>query len=102
MSPKSRFGRGLHRVRKAAGLTQEAFGGTSSRTYVSALERELKSPTLEKIEELAETIGCHPLTLLVFAYVEPQAAPAEIAKLLEFVSIEIARFAKGTSTESLN
>lgn len=34
----------LKTVRKARGLCQEAFSDVSSRTYMSALERDLKSP----------------------------------------------------------
>lgn len=40
----------------------------SSRTYLSTLERGLKSPTLEKIEQLAGAMDLHPLTLLVATY----------------------------------
>lgn len=41
---------------KARGLSQEAFSDVSSRTYLSSLERGLKSPTLNKIEELCEVM----------------------------------------------
>lgn len=62
------FGLALRQVRKARGLTQEDFSDTSSRTYVSSLERGMKSPTLDKVERLAETLKVHPLTLLSSAY----------------------------------
>lgn len=62
------FGRALQTARKARQLTQEDFGDVSSRTYVSSLERGLKSPTLEKIHVLADRIEVHPLTLLAIAY----------------------------------
>ena len=55
-------------VRKARGLSQEAFSDVSSRTYLSSLERDLKSPTLNKLAELCEVMEVHPLTLLVLAY----------------------------------
>ena len=42
----------LRRIRKARGLSQEAFSDVSSRTYLSSLERDLKSPTLNKLAEL--------------------------------------------------
>jgi len=58
------FGQALRRQRRAKGLLQESFTTVSSRTYLSQLERGLKNPTLEKIEELARTMGVHPLTLL--------------------------------------
>lgn len=59
-------------VRKAKGLTQEDFGLVSSRTYVSTVERGLKGPTLDKIDELAKVLGVHPMTLLSLAYVQDQ------------------------------
>lgn len=55
-------------VRKARGLSQEAFSDVSSRTYLSSLERGLKSPTLNKLAELCEVMEIHPLTLLTLAY----------------------------------
>ena len=55
-------------VRKARGLSQEAFSDVSSRTYMSSLERDLKSPTINKLTELCEVMGVHPLTLLTLAY----------------------------------
>ena len=57
-------------IRKAKGVTQEDFGAVSSRTYVSSVERGLKNPTLAKIDELAEVLGVHPVTLLTLAYVD--------------------------------
>lgn len=58
----------LKTVRKARGLSQEAFSDVSSRTYMSTLERDLKSPTLSKLAELCEVMDVHPLTLLALAY----------------------------------
>ena len=58
----------LRRIRKARGLSQEAFSDVSSRTYISSLERGLKSPTLNKLTELCEVMEVHPLTLLTLAY----------------------------------
>ena len=68
MSPKNTFPAALKIVRKARGLSQEAFSDVSSRTYMSSLERGLKSPTLSKVAELCEVMGVHPLTLLTLAY----------------------------------
>jgi transcriptional regulator with XRE-family HTH domain len=50
----------LKTVRKARGLSQEAFSDVSSRTYMSSLERDLKSPTLNKLAELCEVMEVHP------------------------------------------
>src|SRR5690606_38872417 len=58
----------IRTVRKARGLSQEAFSDVSSRTYMSSLERDLKSPTRHKLTELCEVMDVHPLTLLTLAY----------------------------------
>lgn len=58
------FAKSLRRHRRDKGLSQEAFSKVSSRTYISQLERGLKNPTLDKIEELSSIMGIHPLTLL--------------------------------------
>lgn len=68
MSLLGRFGAGLQLARKSRGLTQEDFSIVSSRTYLSSLERGMKSPTISKLEELASVIGIHPLSLLAIAY----------------------------------
>jgi len=49
-------------------LSQEAFSEVSICTYMSTLERDLKSPTLSKLAELCEVMEVHPLTLLTLAY----------------------------------
>ncbi|EKL0658100.1 helix-turn-helix domain-containing protein [Pseudomonas aeruginosa] len=58
----------IRTVRKARGLSQEAFSDVSSRTYMSSLERDLKSPTINKLAELCEVMEIHPMTLLALAY----------------------------------
>ncbi len=68
MDIKRSFGDALRQVRKARNMSQEDFSIISSRTYISSLERGLKSPTLEKVDIIAEEIGVHPLTLLTLAY----------------------------------
>ncbi|AMU13519.1 XRE family transcriptional regulator [Burkholderia cenocepacia] len=49
-------------------MSQEAFSDVSSRTYMSTLERDMKSPTLNKLAELCDVMEVHPLTLLTLAY----------------------------------
>lgn len=77
MTAKYSFATALKTVRKARGLSQEAFSDVSSRTYMSTLERDLKSPTLKKLEELCEVLEVHPLTLLTLAYAEGSAQQAD-------------------------
>jgi transcriptional regulator with XRE-family HTH domain len=77
----------LRRIRKARGLSQEAFSDVSSRTYLSSLERDLKSPTLNKLAELCEVMEVHPLTLLTLAYAGD--SERKINQLLEQVRQEL-------------
>jgi transcriptional regulator with XRE-family HTH domain len=51
-------------VRKVRGLSQEAFSNVSCRTYMSTLERDVKSPIIHKLTELCEVMEVHPLTML--------------------------------------
>lgn len=64
-------------VRKSRNLTQEDFGIVSSRTYLSALERGLKSPTLDKVQEIAEVMSIHPASLILLAYALTQKDNAQ-------------------------
>src|SRR2546427_11635023 len=68
LAAKHTLSEALKTIRKARGLSQEAFSDVSSRTYMSTLERDLKSPTLNKLAELCEVMEVHPLTLLTLAY----------------------------------
>ncbi|AMN47091.1 XRE family transcriptional regulator [Steroidobacter denitrificans] len=68
MAAKPSLAAAIRTVRKARGLSQEAFSDVSSRTYMSSLERDLKSPTMHKLTELCEVMEVHPLTLLTLAY----------------------------------
>ena len=81
--------RALKTVRHAKHLPQEAFALVSSRTYVSALERGLKQPTLSKIADLAEVCEVHPLTLVALSFCRT-GKPGELERLLATVSREVA------------
>ena len=87
MAHQDHFGMALRLARKARSKTQEDFSITSSRTYVSMLERGERSPTLAKINELSETLEIHPLTLLALAYAGP-VAPAELRKFIAEIERE--------------
>ena len=81
----------LKTARKARGLSQEAFSDVSSRTYLSTLERGLKSPTLSKLSALCEVMEIHPLTLLTLAYAGKESS---ITRLQAQVQSEIALLLK--------
>ena len=88
MAAKHSLAVAIRTVRKARGLSQEAFSDVSSRTYMSTLERDLKSPTLNKLAELCEVMEIHPLTLLTLAYAGDSTRKAD--QLLEQVRQELA------------
>lgn len=67
----------LKMARKARGLSQEAFAEVSSRTYMSTLERGMKSPTLNKLTAISEVLAIHPLTLLMLSYTGGNTAETE-------------------------
>lgn len=60
--PEKAFGQALREVRKDKGLSQErlALECGFDRTYVSLIERGLKSPTIRAVVRLAETLGVKP------------------------------------------
>ncbi|HDR9224233.1 TPA: helix-turn-helix transcriptional regulator [Burkholderia vietnamiensis] len=77
MAAKHSLATAIRTVRKARGLSQEAFSDVSSRTYMSSLERDKKNPTLHKLTELCEVMEVHPLTLLTLAYAGDSSRKAE-------------------------
>ncbi|ABK47493.1 helix-turn-helix domain-containing protein [Enterobacter hormaechei] len=93
MAAEYSLARALKAVRKARGLSQEAFSDVSSRTYMSTLERDLKSPTLSKLAELCEVMEVHPLTLLTLAYTENDQH--KTSQLLDQVQRELDAIVEG-------
>lgn len=87
MDIRKAFGNSLKVARKAKGLSQEDFSIASSRTYLSSLERGLKSPTLDKIDALAERMAIHPLTLVTLSYLCLQNA-TDPSDLLDHIKSE--------------
>jgi transcriptional regulator with XRE-family HTH domain len=96
MKQQNQFGAAFRTVRLARDLTQEDFAQQSGRTYISELERGVKQPTLQKIDELAEPLEVHPLTLLVLAYLAKLDA-LSCGKLLEEVTAELHEIIKSAS-----
>ncbi|UXI66121.1 helix-turn-helix domain-containing protein [Tahibacter amnicola] len=80
----------LKLARKARGLSQEAFADVSSRTYMSTLERGMKSPTLSKLTAISQVLSIHPMTLLALSYAGESASELDnlLAKIRrEFTAI---------------
>jgi transcriptional regulator with XRE-family HTH domain len=72
MNLKAAFAEALRAQRVSHGLSQEDFAAVSCRTYLSALERGLKCPTLEKVEALASVLEMHPLSLIADCYMRKE------------------------------
>ena len=60
------FGKALTSLRQGTGLSQEKFAATVGlhRTYISQLERGLKSPTLDTIGAIAAALKTRPHQLV--------------------------------------
>ena len=60
------FARNLRAVRGARGMSQEALADAAKldRTYISALERELYSASIDTVERLAQALSVPPDDLL--------------------------------------
>jgi transcriptional regulator with XRE-family HTH domain len=82
---KIHFGQALRDFRHARGLSQEDFTDVSGRTYLSALERGLKSPTIDKVGALARTLGIHPISLLAHCYLmsDPDISQDQLIEQLQ-------------------
>jgi len=60
--PESAFGRALREIREEKGMAQEklARAATLDRTYVSMIERGVRSPTIRTVVRLAEVLDVRP------------------------------------------
>ena len=60
--PDKAFGKALQHVRKSRDISQEtlALEGDFDRTYISLLERGLRSPTIRTVVRLAEVLEVRP------------------------------------------
>lgn len=66
------LGRVIAEARRSAGMSQEAlaFRCKLHPTYISQLERGLKSPTVRALRAISIALGCAASTLLLMAEVE--------------------------------
>ena len=63
---RARFGEKLRSARQRVGLSQEALGALAGihRTYIGAVERGERNPSLDNIYRLARTLGVEPAELM--------------------------------------
>lgn len=66
MELKQALGKAIKELRLSSDLSQESVG--ASQSYISDVERGIKSPSVIKLAELAENMGVHPLTILAKSY----------------------------------
>ncbi|OJU15990.1 helix-turn-helix transcriptional regulator [Sphingomonas sp.] len=67
MSSRKILAHNLRVLRAARGLSQEALADAAKidRTYVSALERQKYSVTIDRLDQIAEPLGVDPYILLM-------------------------------------
>ncbi|GLK90762.1 helix-turn-helix domain-containing protein [Pseudomonas turukhanskensis] len=80
MEHKRAVGEAILRVRLQKGLAQEGVG--ASQTYISDVERGLKSPSLEKISKISAALDVHPTSIVVLSYLleNPRTSLDELLK----------------------
>ncbi len=63
---KKSFAEVLREIRQENGLSQEELADRAGlhRTYISQVERGLKSPSLRSLEQIAQALGLPPSALL--------------------------------------
>lgn len=84
MERKVAFGLALRKTRMVKGLPQEALA--PSQAYVSEVEAGKKSPSLEKVEDLAVALGVHPVTLFARSFL---VEGEELTQLIDRVQHEL-------------
>jgi transcriptional regulator with XRE-family HTH domain len=62
----ARFARNVCKLRKQKNLSQSSFGKRigCSTSYVSMMERNLRAPTLERLEQIAKGLRVKPAALI--------------------------------------
>lgn len=81
------FASTLRFMRNHSAVLQSDFDGGISQSHVSRLERGESSVTLERLEEIADQLKVHPLSLLALAWGANENVPP--ADLLERVRREL-------------
>lgn len=93
MEFKKALGMAIREARLAKNITQESISAFSSRTYLSDLENGKKEASVSKINDLANSIGVHPLTIFALAYSQIEGS-LNIEQLQHNVAEELAQIKK--------
>lgn len=81
MSRKKDFGAALRDIRIHKKLSQESLG--PSQSFISSVERGIRSPTLQKLEQLAALLEISPITLLAYAYLDQDQTADELLAVIK-------------------
>lgn len=83
MDLKQAFGQAVRQIRKEKGVQQEAVG--PSQSYISDVERGLKSPSLVKADEIAAALGVDLVVLVARAVLlkQPDLSSADLINQLQ-------------------
>lgn len=100
MNLRSGLAKALTSVRKYKGISQESFSSVSSRTYISTLERGLKSPTVDKLDSLCTVLDVHPVSLLFAAYII--AGSSEVEELHQTMTTEVDEILKSANKRAMS
>lgn len=67
MGPERAFGQALREFREAQKISQEdlAHQAGFDRTYISMIERGLRSPTIRSVVRLAQTLDARPSQIMI-------------------------------------
>lgn len=76
MDLRAAVGIAIRKIRVSRAVPQEGLG--PSQSYVSDVERGMKSPSIEKIDDIATVLGVHPVTLLAYAYVQAGVSSSDL------------------------
>lgn len=88
MELKRAFAMALKSLRHKKNRTQEDFYLVSSRTYISTLERGMKSPTMDKLQDISGVLGVHPASLFISAYM--QKDDVNLESIFELIRADLA------------
>lgn len=84
MPSKKSVGRALRLARHMASMSQDDMTVVSSRTFVSAIERGVKSPTVEKLSQLGGALQVNAAVIVVVAeLLEAKNRKARLAEICD-------------------
>jgi transcriptional regulator with XRE-family HTH domain len=84
MPSKQSLGKALRLARRMAAVSQDDMTVVSSRAFVSAIERGVKSPTIEKLSSIATALNVDAAAVVVVAsLLEARSPDLKMAEICE-------------------